>query len=80
MPFDPRMIEFPEWAARTAQLLAPYGFVSRTPPESDWQSFARAAAAVPAVAAKDPVRPAMYTDWRSWAFKFNETVALLGGL
>lgn len=78
LAYDPRFSSFEQWAARLAQTLAPYGFVARIPKADDWQSFARAVVAVPAMAATIPVQPTLFSDWRSWAFKVNESVLLLG--
>lgn len=80
MIIDPRNLTFEKWANFTRQqleTLVPSSDIPVvTPRSSSWQKWAYAVYQNPALQGLHPPDPRHVTDWKSWAFRFNEC---LGG-
>lgn len=73
---DPRYMTAKEWCAQVAVTLSTYGKVPELLDESDWPTWAAIVITIPKVAATAPPDPRFFSDWRDWAFRFNQDFPL----
>lgn len=78
VPIDPRFLTAVNWTGQMTLALATYGSIPTLRGEQDWQHWARAVIALPAIAAINPPLPDHFSHWQDWALQFNLTAAALG--
>lgn len=78
MSIDPRFLTVERWTAQTTPLLLQFGFLPSEATDSTWQRWAASARSLPGFGSLQIPDPRTYTDWREWAFMFNEKIGLLG--
>lgn len=76
MNIDPRGVTLTQWANFTTPLLAPFGISPILITEEAWRPWARSVIQLPGIAQQRPPDPEAFLDWREWAFRFNQAVAL----
>lgn len=72
---DPRYLTAQQWTDAVNLTLAAVAPLPRML-TNDWQAWALGVLAVPAIAAFYPPDPRGFTDWRSWAERFIQSVPL----
>lgn len=70
---DPTLMGAVEWTDRMAQVL-PDLLPLKIEREKDWKAWAWHAVQSAAVSARNPPNPAQFSDWREWAYRFNNSV------
>jgi hypothetical protein len=76
MIIDPRGMNVTQWTDFMTQNLIGYSQPPRLDVPSEWQIWALAVVQSPRIASSNPPNPLEFTDWRQWADRFNQTVAL----
>lgn len=77
IPIDPRYLDAVRWTSQTSLFLVALGTVPVIRDEAEWQTWARLVTGLPRVSSLNPPRPELFTDWRAWAFQFNQAIELL---
>ena len=78
MAVDPRMMEFPHWAALTSASLRQNGALPTVTREDDWRTWAAALRQLPVWSGGDIPDPRGYATWQDWGARVSEAVQRLG--
>lgn len=70
---DPTLMTAIEWTDRMAQQL-PDLLPVKLNREEDWKAWAWHVLQSPTISGRNPPNPASFTDWREWAYRFNNAV------
>lgn len=65
-----------EWTDAMTLQLTGYSQPPRLDDPERWQEWALVVSQSPRIAALNPPGPYLFTDWRDWATRFNQTVVL----
>lgn len=76
MIIDPRDMSVIQWTDFMAQQLIGFSQPPRLDDSGEWHMWALVVCQSPRIAALNPPNPLEFTDWRQWAQRFNQTVAL----
>lgn len=72
---DPRLTDtFIEWSDYMNPTLEEFGTVGRLLVEGDWKNWAAGVISLPGISALGPPSPYQFTDWKDWAFRFNDVL------
>lgn len=71
---DPRGFDVIEWTDRMNTELTGIGIPPRVLKEDDWTEWALSVIQFPKIAAVQAPDPRSFTDWKEWAFRFNQTI------
>lgn len=74
---DPRYETPRSWTAKNTPALLAYGGIPILFDDDNWRAWATTVISLPAFAAVNAPRPEHFTDWRDWAWRFNEIALLL---
>lgn len=73
---DPTFMSAVEWTDRMALLFPGDILPLRIDREQDWRAWARHVLQSPEISQYNPPSPDSYSDWRDWAYRFNQVVPL----
>jgi len=73
---DPRYMSVSEWCEFTTPLLVKLAAVPRLLVADQWREWALTVLQAPAIAEYNPPDPRIFSDWRDWAYRFNQAVPL----
>jgi hypothetical protein len=76
MNIDPRGLDVIDWTDSMTLQLIGYSTPPRLDDEDYWQAWALVVVQSPRIAQFNPPNPFTFTDWREWAMRFNQSVAL----
>lgn len=74
MSIDPRFLSVIEWSEFTTPLLVTRAAVPRLLDPEKWREWALTVLQSPKIAQYNPPDPRIFTDWRDWAYRFNQAV------
>jgi hypothetical protein len=72
---DPRGLNARDWCDRTADELSDIVSVMKIDIDADWRRWAEYMVGRRPIAGFDPPRPDQFSDWREWAFRFNQSIS-----
>lgn len=73
---DPRGLSVIEWTDFMTTPLLGYSQPPRLDDPHDWKIWALMVVQAPRIASFNPPNPLEFADWRQWAERFNQAVAL----
>lgn len=71
---SPRHLTIKRWCDQMVAELEPFGPVPRLMKESDWQSWGEQVNLLPALSGYNPPDPAQFSDFYTWAERFNSVI------
>lgn len=76
MTIDPRNLDVIDWCDSMAFLLSSAMSPQKLLNSKQWKEWAHAVIQSPKIAQFRPPDPDGFSDWREWAIRFNQAVAL----
>lgn len=72
---DPRIVRtFVEWTDFMYPVIEQYGVPAVATDDKHWQEWASGLLSFGNIADKGAPNPYQFSDWREWAFRFNESL------